>query len=176
MATTKTTKLADAISLLSDVLSTEVAEGNHFLEDEDNSVSAEDHEELKDGAAVFITTALSELEDIQSQLQGAVDTVTDDESWNVGAWDDDDDDDDDEEEDVGNGEVVVEEDGDDDEVVPTDEEKLELLMAAGEELEDKIEELEADKESLSEALQDALTAIDSLVEDTETYQTELEAY
>ena len=59
MATTKTTKLADAISLLSDVLSTEIAEGNHFLEDEDDSVSADDHEELKDEAADFITTALS---------------------------------------------------------------------------------------------------------------------
>ena len=50
MATTKTTKLADAISLLSDVLSTEIAEGNHFLEDEDDSVSDYDHEELKDAA------------------------------------------------------------------------------------------------------------------------------
>ena len=35
MATTQTTKIAEAISLLSDVLSTEVAVSNHFLEDDE---------------------------------------------------------------------------------------------------------------------------------------------
>ena len=177
MATTKTTKLADAISLLSDVLSTEIAEGNHFLEDEDDSVSADDHEELKDEAADFITTALSELEDIQSQLQSAVEAVTDDDADDCSyEWDADD-----EEEDVGIGEVVVDGDSEgdadpEDEAEPTDAEKIELLLAAGEELEDKIVELESDKEALTEALQCALSAIDSLVDDVVAHQTELEAY
>jgi len=185
MATTKTTQIANAISLLSDVLSAEVAEGNHFLEDEDDSVTAEDHDALREAANDFITTQLSELEDIQMELQGAVDAVTDVDAWNT--TDDDEADEDDEyEDDVGNGDVVIDQDNDgdadnnddddDDEAEPTDAEKLEILLAAGEELEDKIEELEGDKESLAESLQGALTAIDSLVEDAESYQSELESY
>ena len=63
-----------------------------------------------------------------------------------------------------------------DEAEPTDAEKIELLLAAGEELEDKIVELESDKEALTEALQSALSAIDSLVDDVVAHQTELEAY
>ena len=77
MATTKTTKIANAISLLSDVLSDEVAEENHFLEDEDDSVPVEDHDALREAANDFITTQISELEDIQMEMQGAVDAVAD---------------------------------------------------------------------------------------------------
>ena len=179
MATTKTTQIANAISLLSDVLSAEVAEGNHFLEDEDDSVTAEDHDALKEAANDFITTQLSELEDIQMVLQDAVDAVTDVDAWNTPV----DDEEDEYEDDVGNGDVVIDQNnedataaGDDEEAEPTDAEKLEILLAAGEELEDKIEELEGDKESLTEALQNALTAIDSLVEAAESHQSELEVY
>ena len=49
MATTKTTKIANAISLLSDVLADEVAEENHFLEDEDDFIhySSDDSDEIQ---------------------------------------------------------------------------------------------------------------------------------
>ena len=87
MATTKTTKIANAISLLSDVLSDEVAEENHFLEDEDDSVPVEDHDALREAANDFITTQISELEDIQMELQGAVDAVADVEGWKNDEWD-----------------------------------------------------------------------------------------
>ena len=182
MATTKTTQIANAISLLSEVLSAEVAEGNHFLEDEDDSVSADDHNTLKESANDFVTAQLSELEDIQMELQGAVDAVTDVDAWNTSVDDEDDEEDeyeDEVEDDVGNGNVVIEqndEDDADDDVGPTDAEKIEILMAAGEELDDKIEELEADKDALTEALKGALDAIDSLVEDAESHQSELEVY
>ena len=89
MATTKTTQLADAISILSSVLSTEVAEGNHFLEDDDiEVVSAEDHEELQEAATDFISTQLVDLESVQSDLQELVTDITPSESL----WDDDDED------------------------------------------------------------------------------------
>ena len=50
MATTTTAKVAEAISLLSDVLSAEVAASQHFLDEdetEEETVAIEDHEELK---------------------------------------------------------------------------------------------------------------------------------
>ena len=175
MATTKTTQLADAISILSSVLSTEVAEGNHFLDDEDDAVSAEDHEELKEAATDFISTQLVDLESVQSDLQGLVADITPSESlWDDGEEDDeeDDDDNDDDESDTDSGE----EESDDDDVEPTDGEKLDALIAAGEELEDKIELLEGTIVALTESLESALTAVDSLVEDAEAHQLELEAY
>jgi len=174
MATTKTTQLADAISILSSVLSTEVAEGNHFLDDDDDAVSAEDHEELKEAATDFISTQLVDLESVQSDLQGLVTDITPSESlWDDGEEDDEDDDDDDES-DTDSGEE--ESDDDDDESEPTDGEKLDALIAAGEELEDKIELLEGNIVALTESLESALTAVDSLVEDAEAHQLELEAY
>ena len=181
MATTKTTKIANAISLLSDVLSDEVAEENHFLEDEDDSVPVEDHDALREAANDFITTQISELEDIQMELQGAVDAVADVEGWKNDEWDEEDDEDD-EEEDVGNGDVVIGTDADGtvadtaEDVEPTDAEKLEILLAAGEELEDKIEELEADKDALTESLKSALISMDSLIEDVVAHQSALETY
>ena len=171
MATTKTTQLADAISILSSVLSTEVAEGNHFLEDDDiEMVTAEDHEELKESATDFISTHLVDLESIQSDLQGLVDDITPS-NTNETLWGNDEDEEDDEDEsDADSGE---EESTD---VEPTDGEKLEAVVALGEELEDKIELMEGTITALTESLESALAAVDSLVEDAEAHQVELEAY
>jgi|TARA_R110000824_G_scaffold235022_1_gene423770 hypothetical protein len=171
MATTKTTQLADAISILSSVLSTEVAEGNHFLEDDDiEMVTAEDHEELKESATDFISTHLVDLESIQSDLQGLVDDITPS-NTNETLWGNDEDEEDDEDEsDADSGE---EESTD---VEPTDGEKLEAVVALGEELEDKIELMEGTIAALTESLESALAAVDSLVEDAEAHQVELEAY
>ena len=91
MATTTTTKVAEAISLLSDVLSAEVAASQHFLDDdEDETVALEDHEELKSLAEDFAGENYDGLEEVQSDLQTAVES-DDDEQWN-GGWDSDDDD------------------------------------------------------------------------------------
>ena len=172
MATTKTTQLADAISILSSVLSTEVAEGNHFLEDDDiEVVSAEDHEELKEAATDFISTQLVDLESVQSDLQELVTDITPSESL----WDDDDEDDEEDDDDESDTDSD-EEESDDDDVEPTDGEKLDAFLAAGEELEAKIELMEGNISALTESLESALAAVDSLVEDAEAHQLELEAY
>ena len=172
MATTKTTQLADAISILSSVLSTEVAEGNHFLDDEDDAVSAEDHEELKEAATDFISTQLVDLESVQSDLQELVTDITPSESL----WDDDDEDDEEDDDDDESDTDSDEEESDDDDVEPTDGEKLDAFLAAGEELEAKIELMEGNISALTESLESALAAVDSLVEDAEAHQLELEAY
>ena len=180
MATTKTTKIANAISLLSDVRSDEVADGKDFLEAEDDTVSSDDFDEVKDSAANFVTDQVNGLESIKQEIEDEIGT------GGFAAWDVEDDEEDEYEDevedDVGNGNVVIEQNDEDGAgvveqyVEPTDAEKIEILMAAGEELDDKIEELVADKDALTEALTAALDAIDSLVEDVESHQSELEVY
>ena len=173
MATTKTTQLADAISILSSVLSTEVAEGNHFLEDDDiEMVTAEDHEELKEAATDFISTHLVDLESIQSDLQGLVDEITPS-NTNESLWGDDGEDEEADDENNSDTDSGEEESAD---AEPTDGEKLDAFKAAGEELEDKIELMEGTITALTESLESALAAVDSLVEDAEAHQVELEAY
>ena len=170
MATTQTTKIAEAISLLSDVLSTEVAVSNHFLEDdEEETVSTDDYNQVMDSAVEFATAQLQVLETLKHEIEDEVGS----DDWTVDGWDVDDDDDD-----VGNGTVVVE--GDSEESTeeetpePTDEEKVAALTTANEELADQIAELEAEKEGLTQTLKSALDSVDELIDATEAQQTYME--
>ena len=173
MATTQTTKIAEAISLLSDVLSTEVAVSNHFLEDdEEETVSTDDYNQVMDSAVEFATAQLQVLETLKHEIEDEVGS----DDWTVDGWDVDDDDDD--EDDVGNGTVVVE--GDSEESAeeetpePTDEEKITALTTANEELADQIAELEAEKEGLTQTLKSALDSVDELIDASEAQQTYME--
>lgn len=187
MATITTSKLAEAISLLSDVLSKEVATSSHFV-DEDDSVSAEDHDDLKTLAEDFATDAQVSLEEAQGELQAIVDPDDDEDSdmysWNPleGSDEDDDDwDDDDEDDDPGNGEVDLTGDDDvdpaddDDETEPTDEVKIDMLTLAGAELEEKIEEQEQTIEELKNTMSTVLDNVNTLLEATQTFNDALEA-
>ena len=187
MATTTTSKIAEAISLLSDVLSKEVATSSHFV-DEDDSVSAEDHDDLKTLAEDFATDAQVSLEEAQGELQAIVDPDDDEDSdmysWNPleGSDEDDDDwDDDDEDDDPGNGEVDLTGDDDvdpaddDDETEPTDEVKIDMLTLAGAELEEKIEEQEQTIEELKNTMSTVLDNVNTLLEATQTFNDALEA-
>ena len=171
MATTKTTKIVEAISLLSDVLSTEVAEASHFLEDEEETVSTDDYNQVMDSAVEFATAQLQVLETLKHEIEDEVGS----DDWTVDGWDVDDDDD---EDDVGNGTVVVE--GDSEESAeeetpePTDEEKITALTTANEELADQIAELEAEKEGLTQTLKSALDSVDELIDASEAQQTYME--
>ena len=171
MATTQTTKIAEAISLLSDVLSTEVAVSNHFLEDdEEETVSTDDYNQVMDSAVEFATAQLQVLETLKHEIEDEVGS----DDWTVDGWDVDDDD----EDDVGNGTVVVE--GDSEESAeeetpePTDEEKITALTTANEELADQIAELEAEKEGLTQTLKSALDSVDELIDASEAQQTYME--
>ena len=125
--TTNTTKLAEAIGIISSVLADEVAQTKHFVEvDDDETVSSEEYEELKelitDAFPDFITEVDSMKEDIDL-VADVEDTDEDDDDW-------DDDDDDDESE-----------DDDADEAEPTDEEKMDMLVIAGAELQEANDQL-----------------------------------
>ena len=174
MATTQTTKIAEAISLLSDVLSTEVAVSNHFLEDdEEETVSTDDYNQVMDSAVEFATAQLQVLETLKHEIEDEVGN----DDWTVDGWDVDDDDD---EDDVGNGTVVVEGEGESEESTeeetpePTDEEKITALTTANEELVDQIAELETEKDVLTQTLKSALDSVDELIDASEAQQTYME--
>ena len=174
MATTQTTKLAEAISLLSDVLSTEVAVSNHFIEEEEEeTVSTDDYNQVMDSAVEFATAQLQVLETLKHEIEDEVGS----DDWTVDGWDVDDDDD---EDDVGNGTVVVEGEGESEESTeeetpePTDEEKITALTTANEELADQIAELETEKDVLTQTLKSALDSVDELIDASEAQQTYME--
>ena len=175
MATTKTTKIAEAISLLSDVLSTEVAEANHFLEDEEEMVSSDVYEEAKETARTFVIDQVDVLETVKHEIEDEVGSS----EWPNTGWEIEDDDEDDD--DVGNGTVVVDDDSEDsneDETEtpaePTDEEKVSTLTTANEELADQIAELEAEKEGLTQVLRSVVESVDELIDSAEAHQTQME--
>ena len=175
MATTKTTKIAEAISLLSDVLSTEVAEANHFLEDEEEMVSSDVYEEAKETARTFVIDQVDVLETVKHEIEDEVGSS----EWPNTGWEIEDDDEDDD--DVGNGTVVVDDDSEDSNeeqaetpAEPTDEEKVNALTTANEELADQIAELEAEKEGLTQVLRSALESVDELIDAAEAHQTQME--
>ena len=175
MATTKTTKIAEAISLLSDVLSTEVAEANHFLEDEEEMVSSDVYEEAKETARTFVIDQVDVLETVKHEIEDEVGSS----EWPNTGWEIEDDDEDDD--DVGNGTVVVDDDSEDSNeeeaetpAEPTDEEKVNALTTANEELADQIAELEAEKEGLTQVLRSVLESVDELIDSAEAHQTQME--
>jgi len=170
MATTQTTKIAEAISLLSDVLSTEIAVSNHFLEEEEEeTVSTDDYNQVIDSAAEFATAQLEVLETLKHEIEAEVGTS----EWPNTGWEIEDDEDDDD--DVGND--TIDESNEEEAEAPaepTDEEKIITLTAANEKLADQIGELEAEKHGLTQTLKTALESVDELIDAVEAHQTYLE--
>ncbi len=127
--TTNTTKLAEAIGIISSVLADEVAQTKHFVEvDDDETVSSDEYEELKELITDAFPDFITEVDSIKEDIDLVVDVEDTDDDDEVD-WDDDDDDDDDESE------------YDDDETEPTEEEKMDMLVTAGAELEEANEQL-----------------------------------
>ena len=186
MATTTTSKIAEAISLLSDALSTEVAASQQFLDDEDEaSVPAQTHEELKTLVEDFAAENLSGLEEVQSDLQVAVgdEDEEDDEdlfataSWSYGTdTDEDEDDEGGEDEETDADDTDADDSADDDETQPTDEEKVDMLIAAGDELQEQIDEHENTIEDLKNTIKGSLDIINELVTSAEGFHSQAEEF
>ena len=140
--TTNTTKIAEAIGLLSSVLSTEVAATKHFVEDDDDDgdedafVTIEEYEELKEAISDELPSLITEVDGLKTDITSLVEVSEDDDDWDD--WGLGDDDDDDESEDAEEGETT-----DETEAEPTAEEKIEALETAGAELEETNEQLTA---------------------------------
>ena len=167
--TSTTTKVAQAISLMSDVLSAEVAVAQHILDVEENDriECADDHEELKNLANDFATENQEGLEEVQSDLQTEVGNDDDDNPYF--SFDDDDNDDDEDDEDNDSDSSDSADNDDADKAEPTDEEKIEAL-------EDKIAEHEQTIKDLKNTMETALDNINTLVTAAETFRDQVEEY
>jgi cobalamin biosynthesis protein CobT len=175
MATTTTAKIAEAISILSDALTIEVAHREGPVFEDDVPVPAQIHEELKTLVEDFATENLAGLEVVQNDLQTAVgdeDEVYDDEPWAWNTADDDSDSDDEDDEETDTDDSV----DDDDETQPTDEEKVEMLVAAGDELQEQIDEHENTIKDLKNTIRVSLDVINELVTAAENFHSQAEDF
>ena len=172
MATTTTSKIAEAISILSDALTIEVAHREGPVFEDDVPVPAQTHEELKTLVEDFSVENLAGLEEVQNDLQTAVgneDEDEDDEQW---GWSDDDSDSDDSDDE----ETDTDDSDDDDETQPTDEEKVEMLVAAGDELQEQIDEHENTIKDLKNTIRVSLDVINELVTAAESFHSQAEEF
>ena len=178
MATTTTSKIAEAISLLSDALSTEVAATQDFLDDApEETVPAEIHEGLQSVVEDFTTEILGGLEEVQTELQTAVGSEDDDDDGAPGYWPADIDDEEEEDEGADDSDEETTETTDtDDETAPTDEEKVETLVAARDDLQEQIDEHENTIEELKTTLGVCLDGINDLVQKSETFRDQAEEF
>ncbi len=170
MATTTTAKIAEAISILSDALTIEVAHREGPVFEDDVPVPAQTHEELKTLVEDFATENLAGLEEVQNDLQTAVGNEDDDDDDEPWSWPVADDDTDDEETDTDDS------DDDDDETQPTDEEKVEMLVAAGDELQEQIDEHENTIKDLKNTIRVSLDVINELVTAAENFHSQAEDF
>jgi len=177
--TTTTAKIAQAISLMSDVLSTEAVVSQHFLDvddTEEETVAFEDHEELKNLAEEFAGENYDGLEEVQSDLQTAVGSDDDNPYYSFDDDDDDDDDDDEDDDDDADEDSNADETGNSAGAEPTDEEKIDALLATGVELQDKIDEHEQTIIDLKNTMETALDNINTLATAAETFRDQVEEY
>ena len=179
MATSTTANIAEAISLLSDVLSAEVAASQHSLDDDEtaeDTVALYEHEELKDLVDDFAGENLAGLEEVGAELQAAVgsDDVDEDDEY----WSNLEDEDETEADDSGDGDADTPAEGDDEAepAEPTDEEKIETLMQAGEELQQQIEEHEQTIKDFKNTMKSVLDDVDALVTAAETFRDQVGEY
>ena len=161
--TTNTTRLAEAIGIISSVLSDEIAQSNHFVDledDEEDTVAVSDYDDLKEIITDGLPDIMTDIENIKTEIEEAseLDGTGDDDDDDEVDWDDEED----EEEDGNDGEGDTEDD-----VEPSDAEKIDMLVTAGEELEEANERLSAALDSASEQLGYLYTAVETLQDEVE---------
>lgn len=159
--TTNTTKIAEAIGLLSEVLSNEVAESKHFIDeddDDDDFVSIEEYDELKEAVTDALPSTLTDIDGLKNDITCVVDVSDDDIdcSWYG-------EDDDDENEDSAEGGAT-----DETKAEPTAEEKIEALETAAAELGESNEQLTDLLKSVFEGLEELENSLTQLQDDVES--------
>ena len=165
--TTNTTKIAEAIGILSSVLSDEVASTKHFVEEEteevdlDEFVTVDEYEELKEAVTDPLPVILTDLDTMKANIGLVVDLSDDDCSWVDDEWDTD-------EADENEGEEASEGVEEAPAPEPTDAEKVEALTEENKTLKEEKVILTETFKSLYEALEEVETALTDLQDDVES--------
>ena len=164
--TTNTTKIAEAIGILSSVLSDEVASTKHFVEEEteevdlDEFVTVDEYEELKEAVTDPLPVILTDLDTMKANIGLVVDVSDGECTWMDEGWDDD-------EVDENEGEEASEDAEKTPTPEPTDAEKVEALTEENKTLKEEKEILTETFKSLYEALEEVETALTDLQDDVE---------
>ena len=165
--TTNTTKIAEAIGILSSVLSDEVASTKHFVEEEteevdlDEFVTADDYEELKEAVTDPLPVILTDLDTMKANIGLVVDVSDDDCSWVDDEWDTD-------EADENEGEEASEGVEEAPAPEPTDAEKVGTLTEENTTLKEEKEILTETLKTIYDALEEVETALTDLQDDVES--------
>ena len=166
--TTNTTKIAEAIGILSSVLSDEVASTKYFVEEEeteevdlDEFVTVDEYEELKEAVTDPIPVILTDLDTMKANIGLVVDVSDDDCSWADEGWDDD-------EADEGEGEEASEGVEEAPAPEPTDAEKVGTLTEENTTLKEEKEILTETLKTIYDALEEVETALTDLQDDVES--------
>lgn len=155
--TTNTTKLAEAIGIISSVLADEIAQTKHFVEvDDDETVSSDDYEELKELITDAFPDFITEVDSIKEDIDLVVDIEDPDEDDD---WDDDDDEDEDDESENANANA-------NDKTEPSAEEKMDVLVTVA-------AKLEEDNEQLTETLRTVYASLGELEDGLTNLQDEV---
>ena len=152
--TTNTTKIAEAIGLLSTVLSSEIAQINHPFDNEEETDSLEDYNDLKELAEDYTQELNSYLEIARGEISNCLEWESDDpldQNFDEKMWDDD--------EDEPSEEETKEEE--------TDEAKI--IEAAKLAAELKIAELESSTIKMKAVLENVAEVTEQQVENLESY-------
>ena len=166
--TTNTTKIAEAIGILSSVLSDEIASTKYFVEEEeteevdlDEFVTVDEYEELKEAVTDPLPVILGDLDTMKAGIALVTDVNDDDCSWADEGWDDD-------EADEGEGEEASEGVEEAPAPEPTDAEKVEALTEENTTLKEEKEILIEALKTLHDNLEEVETALTDLQDDVES--------
>ena len=165
--TTNTTKIAEAIGILSSVLSDEVASTKHFVEKEteevdlDEFVTADEYEELKEAVTDPLPVILTDLDTMNANIGLVVDVSDGECTWMDEGWDDDE---------VAENEGEEASEGAEEAPAPepTDAEKVGNLTEENTTLKEEKEILIETLKTLHDNLEDAETALTDLQDDVES--------
>ena len=166
--TTNTTKIAEAIGILSSVLSDEVASTKYFVEEEeteevdlDEFVTVDEYEELKEAVTDPLPVILGDLDTMKANI--ALVTDVDEYSSSVvdDVWDDD-------EDDESEGEEASEDTEKTPAPEPTDAEKVGTLTEENTTLKEEKEILTETLKTIYDALEEVETALTDLQDDVES--------
>ena len=164
--TTNTTKIAEAIGILSSVLSDEVASTKHFVEEEteevdlDEFVTVDEYEELKEAVTDPLPVILTDLDTMKANIGLVVDVSDGECTWMDEGWDDD-------EVDESEGEEASEDAEKTPTPEPTDAEKVEALTEENKTLKEEKVILTETFKTLYETLEEVETALTDLQDDVE---------
>ena len=156
--TTNTTKLAEAIGIISNVMTSEINQMNHSVGNEE-TVPADDYDDLKDLAENFNSEVANVLGTIQGEVDACLEWETGDPEPNEKIWD-----------------IAVEDETTDDTEESVTAEESEDTEPSTEDPTERIAELELTVKRLIATLESVSESVNDLYSTNETFEEDLGEY